>query len=84
MEKEVVVEKEVPKIVEVEKYITKEVPKVVEVPVDRIVVQVCMRLTIAPKTRMGSLTRVCPSTFRAAEDPYPTAPEIDVLPVFAG
>lgn len=46
MVKEVVVEKEVPKIVEVEKYITKEVPKVVEVPVDRIVVQVCMRLTI--------------------------------------
>ena len=48
MEKEVVVEKEVPKIVEVEKYITitKEVPKVVEVPVDRIVVQVRMRLTI--------------------------------------
>ena len=46
MEKEIVVEKEVPKIVEVEKYITKEVPKVVEVPVDRIVVQVCMRLTI--------------------------------------
>ena len=30
MVKEVVVEKEVPKIVEVEKYITKEVPKVVE------------------------------------------------------
>ena len=84
MVKEVVVEKEVPKIVEVEKYITKEVPKVVEVPVDRIVVQVCMRLTIAPKTRMGSLTRVCPSTFRAAEDPYPTAPGIDVLPVFVG
>ena len=46
MEKEIVVEKEVPKIVEVEKYITKEVPKVVEVPVDRIVVQVRMRLTI--------------------------------------
>jgi hypothetical protein len=46
VEVEKYITKEVPKIVEVEKYITKEVPKVVEVPVDRIVVQVCMRLTI--------------------------------------
>ena len=60
MEKEIVVEKEVPKIVEVEKYITKEVPKVVEVPVDRIVVQVCMRLTIAPQDSDGVLNEGVP------------------------